>query len=130
VFALDTNALIHALKGIGQLKQRVEQTRPSDLAVPAVVVYELEFGSLCSRNPETRKRELNRLLDVLPVLPFDGNAARHAARIRFDLEKSGGSISPLHTLIAGTILANGATLVTNDIKEFSRVPGLRVEDWF
>ena len=130
MFALDTNALIHALKGMGQLKQKVEQTRPSDLAIPAVVVYELEFGSLGSRNPEARKRELKRLLDILPVLPFDGNAARYAARIRFDLERSGESIGPLDTLIAGTVLANGATLVTHNLKEFSRVPGLRVEDWF
>jgi len=130
VFALDTNALIHALKGIGQLKQRVEQMRPSDLAIPSVVVYELEFGSLRSRNPKTRKRELNRLLDVLTVLPFDGNAAQCAARIRFELEKSGQSIGPLDALIAGTVLSNGATLVTHNLKEFSRVPGLRVEDWF
>jgi tRNA(fMet)-specific endonuclease VapC len=72
----------------------------------------------------------NRLLEVLPVLPFDWNAARYAARIRFELEKSGESIGPLDTLIAGTVLANGATLVTHNIKKFSRVPGLRVEDWF
>jgi len=93
-------------------------------------VYELEFGSLRSRNPATRKRELNRLLDVLPVLPFDGNAAQCAARIRFELEKSGQSIGTLDTLIAGTVLSNGATLVTHNLKEFSRVSGLRVEDWF
>ena len=130
MFALDSNALIHMLKGIGGVKNRVEHTRPSDLAVPAVVAYELEFGSLRARNPEARRRELNRLLNVLTVLPFDGHAAHYAARIRFDLERAGKMIGPLDALIAGTVLANGATLVTHNCAEFARVHGLRVEDWF
>ena len=54
----------------------------------------------------------------------------HAARLRFELEKQGRQIGPLDTLIAGTVLASGATLVTHNVKEFSRVAGLRIEDWF
>jgi tRNA(fMet)-specific endonuclease VapC len=89
VFALDANALIHALKGIGQVRRAIEGTRPADLAVPAVVAYELEVGTLRSRNPAARRRELNRLLTVLTVLPFDLQAADRAARVRFDLERYG-----------------------------------------
>jgi tRNA(fMet)-specific endonuclease VapC len=130
VFALDANALIHALKGIGQVRQAIEGTSPTDLAVPAVVAYKLEVGTLRSRNPAARRRELNRLLTVLTVLPFDRQAADRAARVRFDLERKGAQIGPLDTLIAGTVLAHGATLVTHNTEEFSRIPGLQVEDWY
>jgi tRNA(fMet)-specific endonuclease VapC len=130
VFALDTNTFIYLLKGVGNVRQRVERSHPSDLAVPAIVAYELEIGTLKSRTPEARRRELNRLLSVITVLPFDGPAAESSARLHFDLERAGRKIGPLDTLIAGTVLANGATLVTHNIAEFSRVPGLRVEDWF
>lgn len=130
MFALDANALIHALKGRGQVRQAIEGTRPSDLAVPAVVAYELEVGTLRSRNPEQRRQELNRLLSVLTVLPLDLRAAERAASVRFDLEKMGANIGPLDTLIAGIALAHGATLITHNTEEFSRIPGLRLEDWY
>lgn len=130
MFALDTNALIHALKGTGRVRQRIEKIHPSDLGVPAVVAYELEVGTLGSREPAARRRDLHRLLSVLTVLPFDGKAADRAARVHFDLQKSGARIGPLDTLIAGTVLAYGATLISHNAREFSRVPGLQVEDWY
>jgi tRNA(fMet)-specific endonuclease VapC len=130
VFALDANALIHALKGRGRVRQAIEGTRPSDVAVPAVVAYELEVETLRSRDPELRRLELNRLLSVLTVLPLDLRAAERAASVRFGLEKTGANIGPLDTLIAGTVLAHGATLVTHNTEEFSRIPGLRLEDWY
>jgi len=61
---------------------------------------------------------------------FDEKSAEQAARIRRHLEKAGKKVGPLDILIAGTAQANGAVLVTNNVKEFSRVPGLEVEDWF
>jgi tRNA(fMet)-specific endonuclease VapC len=129
VFALDANAVIHALKGKGQIRKRIEETHPRDLAVPAVVAYEIEFGTLRSQNSERRRRELKHLLSFLSILPFDRPAADHAARLRFDLEAAGATIGPLDTLIAGTVLAHGATLITHNTAEFSRIPGLRIEDW-
>lgn len=130
MFALDANTIIHALKGLGRVKRAIEERYPSDLAIPSIVACELEFGTLRSRNPAARRRELDRLLSVLTVLPFDGPAADRAARLRFDLERAGSKIGPLDTLIAGTALAHGATLVTHNTREFSRVPGLQLEDWF
>jgi tRNA(fMet)-specific endonuclease VapC len=130
VFALDTNALIHALKGAGRVKERLARVSPVDIAVPAVVAYEIEFGTLHSRSPGKRRRDLQRLLSILTILPFDERAADRSARLRFDLETAGEKIGPLDTLIAGTVLAHGATLVTNNTREFSRVPGLQIEDWY
>jgi tRNA(fMet)-specific endonuclease VapC len=129
-FALDTNALIHALKGAGRVRQRLTALDPGQIAVPAVVAYEVEYGTLKAANPESRRRELKRLLSVVEVLPFNREAADRSAKIRLALEGAGQTIGPLDFLIAGTALAFGCTLVTNNTAEFRRVPGLLLEDWF
>jgi len=72
---------------------------------------------------------LRLLLGSMEILPFDEEAAEHAARIRHHLEKAGKKIGPLDTLIAGTALAHRAVLVTNNTREFSRIPELEIEDW-
>jgi len=132
MYALDTNTVIFGLKGKGNVRQRLAATPLSELAVPAVVVYELEFGTLGSANPTQRRRDLRLLLSSMDmnILPFDRKAAEQAARVRHELEKAGKKIGPLDTLIAGTVLAHGAILVTNNVGEFSRVAGLEIEDWF
>ncbi len=130
MFALDTNVLIHALKGKGQVRQQLATVSPSNLGVPAIVAYELEYGTFRSASPDQRRRELHRLLSAITILPFDERAADRAARLRYDLDQAGLPIGPLDLLIAGTALAFGATLVTNNIQEFKRVPGLQVENWF
>jgi len=130
IFALDSDVVIHAMKGMGQVGARLSRVAPADIAIPAVVVYELEFGTLRSRDPARRRRDLHLLLGTISVLPFDDRAAGRAARLRYDLEKSGTTIGPLDVLIAGTALAYGAKLVTHNTREFARVPGLEVEDWF
>lgn len=126
MYALDTNSVIHALKGLGQVREHIQSARPEDLLLPAVAMYELKLGTLKSRQSERRQSDINRLLSILTVLPFDSRAADHAARVRFHLEASGTQMRPLDTLIAGTVLAHGATLITHNIAEFSRVPGLRI----
>ena len=130
LFALDTNTLIHALKGAGRVRQRLTALDPGQIAVPAVVAYEVEYGTLKAANPELRRRELNRLFKVIEVLPFNREAADRAATIRLALEVRGKSIGALDLLIAGTVLAFGCTLVTHNTAVFRRVPGLLVEDWF
>jgi tRNA(fMet)-specific endonuclease VapC len=130
IVALDSNAIIHAMKGMGRVGGRLAQMSPADVTIPAVVVYELEFGTLRSAHPAPRKKDLDRLIGVLSILPFDNRAAGFAARIRFELEQSGASIGPIDLLIAGTVMAHGAKLITHNTKEFARVPGLAVEDWF
>lgn len=70
------------------------------------------------------------MLGLVNVLPFGPREARCAAGVRADLEEVGTPIGPIDTLIAGTALAHGAILVTRNVREFERVPGLRVEDWF
>jgi tRNA(fMet)-specific endonuclease VapC len=129
-FLLDSNALVHVLKGKGRVAERLTQTNPSRVAIPSVVVYEMEYGTLRSANPRTRRTALHRILDAVEILPFDRRAAEQAALIRLQLEKRGEIIGPFDLMIVGTALAFGCVLVTHNTAEFSRVPGLRVEDWF
>jgi tRNA(fMet)-specific endonuclease VapC len=108
---------------------RIAKTAPAELGIPTIVLYEIEYGTLRSKLSARRRNELERGLTHMTHLPFDSEAAVAAARIRFELEKRGAMIGPLDVLIAGTALSRGALLVTNNVDEFSRVPGLRVADW-
>lgn len=130
ICALDSNVVIHAMKGMGGVGSRLARMSPDEIGIPSVVLYELEFGTLRSGNPARRKRDLERLNGVISVLPFDDRAAGRAARLRYDLEQSGTTLAPMDLLIAGTVLAQGAKLITHNTREFTRVPGLQVEDWF
>ena len=125
---LDSNVLIHYLKGIEPLTSRVQAAPPSETAIPAIVAYELEYGTLKARNPR-RRAMLSHVLAHLDEVPFDAAAARAAAQIRLELEKTGETIGPLDLLIAGTAVSRGAVLVTNNTAEFGRVRSLRVQDW-
>ena len=125
---LDTNTVIHCLKGREPVVSRLRAALPSEIAIPSVVAYELEYGTLKIASPQ-RRRILARMLASMSEVPFDREAARAAARVRVELEESGETIGPLDLLIAGTALSRGAALATNNIREFSRIKGLRLEDW-
>ena len=93
-----------------------------------MVVYEIEYGML--KIVSSRRRSIvDQLLAGIDQVPFDNQAALESARIRVDLETRGLAIGPLDLLIAGTAVSRGATLATNNTKEFSRIKGLRLTDW-
>lgn len=125
---LDTNVVVHYLKGHPSVVARIQSLEAADVALPSVVVYELEYGTLKAASPR-RQKLITRLLADSVQVPFDHEAAREAARIRIELEAKGTAIGPLDLLIAGTAASRGALLVTNNTKEFSRVKGLRLADW-
>lgn len=130
MYVLDTNILIYFFKGLGNVPQRLLSVSPKDIAVPAVVIYELEYGITKSSAPKKRQQQLEELCSLVTVLPFGRAEAKVTADIRAKLEKKGTPIGPHDLLIAGTAVANSAVLVTNNIKEFSRVPKLQIENWF
>jgi len=130
MYALDTNTLIYFFKAAGRVGDRLLSVPPSEVSIPSVVLYELEVGIMESQQPARRRLQLEALLATITVLPFDRNAAARAAELGAGLRKVGASIGPMDTLIAGTALAHGATLVTHNLAEFRRVRGLNVVDWF
>lgn len=130
MFALDTNSAIYFFKGKGRVAERLLATPFDQLALPLVVLYELEVGLAKSRNPERRRAQVEELAYLVRVLPFGRVEARAAARIRAALEARGTPIGPIDTLVAGTALYHGAILVTHNLEEFGRVQGLELEDWY
>lgn len=130
MFALDSNTLVYYFKGVGNVSQRLLATPPQEIAIPSIVLYEIESGIMLSSSPQKRRHALEALLQVVSILPFDENAARAAAEARASLQKIGALIGPLDLLIAGTALANAAVLVTHNAQEFERIPHLRVVDWY
>jgi tRNA(fMet)-specific endonuclease VapC len=125
---LDSNIIVHCLKGIEPVVSRFRAAIPSEIAIPSVVAYELEYGTLRISSPQRRK-VLSLMFANLKEIPFDREAARESARIRVDLERRGFVIGPLDLLIAGTATSRGATLATNNTRKFLRIKGLRLEDW-
>jgi tRNA(fMet)-specific endonuclease VapC len=130
MFALDTNTLIYFFKRAGKVTERLLATPPAEVAVPSVVVYELEVGIAQSTQPAKRRAQLDEFLSLVIVLPLDETAAKSAAHTQAVLYKAGIPIGPMDSLIAGIALAHNATLVTHNVREFRRVRGLNVVDWF
>jgi tRNA(fMet)-specific endonuclease VapC len=115
---------------MGQVSSHLFSRTPRDIAIPTVVVFELEVGIAKSISPQKRTDQLNELLSTVTVLPFGIKEARSAASIRAQLEKQGKPIGPLDVLIVGTALAHQAILVTHNKKEFSHIKKLVLEDWY
>jgi len=106
---------------------RLLQESPDDLALSAMTEAELTFGALKSNDPERAKTQISAFLEPLVVLPFDSEAARKHAEIRHLLRST--PIGERDMVIAATAVAAGVILVTHNKREFSRVPGLVLEDW-
>jgi tRNA(fMet)-specific endonuclease VapC len=130
MFILDTNTLVYFFQGRGRVAERMLAVPPSEVGLPAVVLYELELGVLQSKAPRRRHEQLQELLEAVSVLPFGRAEAKSAARLRALLEREGRGIGPYDTLIAATALARFGTLVSHNVREFSRIPDLKLEDWF
>jgi len=130
MYVLDTNTLIYYFKGVGKVADRLLQTPPRDIAIPTIALFELEVGIAKSKNSEKRRKQLDAFLSLITVLPMAIKEAKSAAGIRADIEDKGIPIGAMDILIAGTALANHGVLVTHNTKEFERVDGLSIEDWF
>ena len=130
MFYLDTNVCIEFLRGrMPGTYRLLQESDPRLFGIPSVVAAELFVGAEKSVRREKNRMLVERFLVPFEIVPFDGVCARAYARIRADLENEGKKIGPLDQLIAACALAHEATLVTRNVSEFKRVPGLRVEDW-
>ena len=126
---LDTNLCIRVLRDRPQgLRERFNENADA-LSISTIVLNELLYGAEKSARPEHNRREVERFAARLEVLPFDVNAAGHAAEIRAVLERRGQMIGSYDLLIAGHARSRGLVVVTGNLGEFNRVDGLRCEDW-
>lgn len=130
MFLLDTNVCVQYLRGKNaRVRQRLTACPTHDVRLCSVVLFELYFGVLQSADPLKNRTEVDQFAAPFSSLPFDDAAADVCSRIRHHLESRGFPIGPYDTQIAAIALVNGCTLVTHNTNEFSRVPGLSLEDW-
>jgi len=129
-YLIDTNIAIALLKGRGgEATIRRFEDAEGRIGISCVSVMELEYGLANPGTPAGKRRQLDDFLGLLAILAWDQAAAVHAGQIRAALARRGTSIGPYDALIAGHARSLGLTVVTNNRKEFDRVPGLLVEDW-
>ncbi|WP_129139141.1 type II toxin-antitoxin system VapC family toxin [Modicisalibacter coralii] len=128
-YLLDTNIVSALVRDPhGAVAQRIAEAGEDAIATSVIVAAELRFGA-GKRGSERLTRQVETLLDVLDVRPFEPPADRHYARIRRQLERAGTPIGPNGLLIAAQALAEQRIVVTANTGEFGRVEGLRVENW-
>jgi tRNA(fMet)-specific endonuclease VapC len=127
-FLLDTDSVSFALRGQGDVAAHIRRHRPSDLCMSAITLTELRFGA-----DRKGSRKLHALIDAfaagVEVVPFDEAAAAEFGRIGSLLAERGTPIGELDVLIAAHAVALRCTLVSNNTRHFSRVPGLSLENW-
>lgn len=130
MYLLDTNICIYLLKQIYPvLNSRVTETDPADIYISSITIYELEYGAFKSKWGDRTRNNLHTFLAPFTFLPFDVPDAIAAGQIRSDLTNLGTPIGPYDILIAAQGIARKLTVITHNVKEFERVPGLQVEDW-
>ena len=130
MYLLDTDVCVSLMRrDAPALAERVLAFPGGALKTSVVTLFELEFGARRSRDPEHARTVVGAFMENVQVLAFDHAAARHAGEIRAELTAGGKVIGAYDLLIAGHARSAGATLVTGNVREFSRVRGLSVEDW-
>ena len=128
-FLLDTNICIYVINARpAALLTRFIEHEPDGLGVSSITAAELYWGAYNSGS-ERNVSAMEKFLAPLEVRDFDLPAARHYGKIRAALQRKGTPIGPLDLQIAAHAMALDLTLVTNNLREFRRVPGLRVENW-
>lgn len=130
MYLLDTNICIYFMKNqYPELTKRLMTHDPSELLLSSVTVFELEYGAAKSHWGERTHQKMLLFLAPFTILPFDSEDAFSAGKIRGLLTQKGTPIGPYDVMIAGQGLAKSLTVITHNVKEFSRVPNLKVEDW-
>ncbi|HUR43395.1 MAG TPA: tRNA(fMet)-specific endonuclease VapC [Aestuariivirga sp.] len=128
-YLLDTDICIHALKRRSASLATHFRANDGRMAVSDVTLFELCYGAAKYEEPQQRLAIIEAFTARLELLPFDSRAALQAGEIRAMLERKGQMIGAYDVMIAGIARSRGLVLATNNIREFKRVDGLRVERW-
>lgn len=129
-YMLDTNICIYAIKHKPEkVFKKLQKINPSDVCISSVTYAELIYGVEKSAAVERNRLALSMMLSNIEIMNFGVLAATSYGMVRADLEKKGTPIGPLDMMIAGHAKSLGCTVVTNNVKEFSRVKGLKVVNW-
>ncbi|WP_137134206.1 tRNA(fMet)-specific endonuclease VapC [Rhizobium sp. FKY42] len=128
-YMLDTNICIFTIKNRPQHVREAFNRHSNQLCMSSVSLMELIYGAEKSARPEQNLSVVEGFAARLDVLDYDGAAASHTGQLRAELARNGTPIGPYDQMIAGHARSRGLIIVTNNMREFERVPGLRCEDW-
>jgi tRNA(fMet)-specific endonuclease VapC len=128
-FMLDTNICIFTIKNRPSVVREAFKRHHGQMCISTITLMELIYGAEKSSSPERNLAEVEGFAARLEVLSYDLAAAAHSGQLRAELAKAGTPIGPYDQMIAGHARSQGLILVTNNVREFDRVSGLRIEDW-
>ena len=129
-YMLDTNMCIYAQKNIPQVIEKIKNNFQYGVAISSITLAELEFGVQASANVEKNTIALYKFLSIVEILDFDSSAATEYGKIRADLKRKGTPIGNMDMLIAAHAKSENLIVVTHNTREFERVEGLKLEDWY
>jgi tRNA(fMet)-specific endonuclease VapC len=129
-FLLDTNTCIYIIKRKPpKVLEKFQTLDISEVGISSITVAELEYGVYKSQRQEQNRAALSQFLIPLEIIPFDERSTQTYGRIRAELERQGIVIGSMDMLIASQAISSGLILVTNKVRELSRIPGLVIENW-
>lgn len=128
-YMLDTNICIFTLKNKPQEVREAFNLHHGQVCISTITLMELMFGAEKSSAPGKNLAVVEGFAARLEVLDYDVPAAAHCGQLRAELARLGTPIGPYDQMIAGHARSRGLILVSNNLREFARVPGLRTEDW-
>jgi len=128
-YMLDTNICIYVMKRYPEhLRGRFERHR-EQICISSITLAELHSGAERSTKRAENLETIERFASRLEVLPFSASAAAHHGQIRADLARRGKLAGPYDMLVGAHARAEGLVVVTNNVREFAHMPGVRVENW-
>ncbi|EIT9276237.1 tRNA(fMet)-specific endonuclease VapC [Salmonella enterica subsp. enterica serovar Saintpaul] len=128
-FMLDTNICIFTIKNKPEHVRERFNLNASRMCISSITLMELIYGAEKSQAPERNLAVVEEFVSRLEVLDYDAQAAIHSGQIRAELARKGTPVGPYDQMIAGHARSRGLVVVTNNIREFERIPGIRTEDW-
>lgn len=129
-YMLDTNMCIYAQKNIPQVIEKIKNNFQYGVAISSITLAELEFGVQASANIEKNTIALYKFLSIVEILDFDSSSAAEYGKIHADLKRKGTPIGNMDMLIAAHAKSEDLIVVTHNTREFERIEGLQLEDWF
>jgi tRNA(fMet)-specific endonuclease VapC len=128
-YMLDTNICIYVMKNYPQNLQEKFNSLAEQICISSITLGELHYGAEKSARRADNLIAIEHFVARLDVLPFDARAASHYGQLCAELERAGTPCGPHDMQIGGHARSEGLIVVTNNVREFSRMPGIRVEDW-
>ena len=127
---LDTSICIYTIRQRPPaVRARFEAYQPGELAISSITLSEMAYGAAKSQKPEQNRQSLLQFLLPLEIPNYDATAAETYGKIRAELERAGTPMGAMDLMIAAHALSLNLTLITHNLKEFQRVPGLQAESW-